>query len=68
MVTLEILSIAIINYFTSSPEIFRPSNVQLNQVKTVLTLMHANLQTAIEVIVSKLPPELLNNAAATKLK
>lgn len=27
LVSLEILSIAVVNYFTSSPEIFRPSNI-----------------------------------------
>ena len=30
---LEILSIAIVNYYTSSPEIFRPNPSQLQQVK-----------------------------------
>jgi len=28
--SIEILSIAIVNYFTSSPEIFRPSSSQLS--------------------------------------
>ena len=36
----EILSIAIVNYFTSSPEIFRPTSVQLNQVKALLGNVH----------------------------
>jgi hypothetical protein len=27
LICLEILSIAVVNYFTSSPEIFRPSNI-----------------------------------------
>lgn len=36
----EILSIAIVNYFTSSPEIFRPTSVQLNQVKSLLGNVH----------------------------
>ena len=30
MMALEILSIAVVNYFTSSPEIFKPTNVQLS--------------------------------------
>lgn len=30
LMTLEILSVAVINYFTSCPEIFRPSQVQMN--------------------------------------
>jgi hypothetical protein len=34
--SIEILSIAIVNYFTSSPEIFRPTSVQLSQVKSLL--------------------------------
>ena len=36
LMTLEILSIAIVNYFTSSPEIFKPSTVQMNQVRNLL--------------------------------
>lgn len=36
----EILSIAIVNYFTSSPEIFRPTPTQLNQVKGLLAHVH----------------------------
>ena len=40
MITMEILSIATINYFTSSPEIFRPSSVQINQVRNLLNTMH----------------------------
>ena len=40
MMALEILSIAIINYFTSSPEIFKPNNVQLSQVKNLLSFIH----------------------------
>jgi hypothetical protein len=30
LMSLEILSIAVVNYFTSSPEIFKPSSVQFN--------------------------------------
>jgi len=47
---MEILSIATINYFTSSPEIFRPSSVQVTQVKNLLNVMHQNLHNAIELI------------------
>lgn len=36
LICLEILSIAVVNYFTSSPEIFRPTNIQLNQVRSLL--------------------------------
>ena len=37
LVCLEILSIAVVNYFTSSHEIFRPSNIQMNQVRSLLS-------------------------------
>lgn len=40
MMALEILSIAVVNYFTSSPEIFKPTNVQLSQVKNLLSHVH----------------------------
>ena len=50
MTTMEILSIATINYFTSSPEIFRPSSVQINQVRNLLNTMHLNLHSVIELI------------------
>lgn len=50
MITLEILSIATINYFTSSPEIFRPSSVQINQVRNLLNTMHLNFHSVIELI------------------
>lgn len=69
LMVLEILSIAIVNYFTSSPEIFRPSNIQINQVRNLLSYMHQNLSSAIELILSKLPAsELSSNPAAAKLQ
>jgi len=40
MMVVEILSIAIINYFTSSPEIFKPNNLQVSQVKNLLAFVH----------------------------
>jgi len=40
MMVLEILSIAVVNYFTSSPEISKPTTVQLNQVKLLLSSVH----------------------------
>jgi len=65
---LEILSIAVVNYFTSSPEIFRPSNIQINQVRNLLGYMHQNLSAAIDVILQKLPNEISqSNPAAIKL-
>ena len=51
----EILSIAIVNYFTSSPEIFRPTSVQLNQVKALLGNVHQNFLAVVEFLLSKLP-------------
>jgi archaellum biogenesis protein FlaJ (TadC family) len=68
MMTSEILSIAIINYYTSSPELFRPTNIQMNQVKNLFTFVHTNLQIAIELILSKLPTEMLATPAAAKLQ
>ncbi len=55
MMALEILSIAVVNYFTSSPEIFKPTNVQLSQVKNLLSNVHQNFLSVIELIISKLP-------------
>ena len=36
----EILSIAVANYFTSAPELIRPTHLQLGQVKNLLTYVH----------------------------
>ena len=60
LISLEILSIAVVNYFTSSPEIFRPSNIQLNQVRTLLQAMHHNFLCSVEIILNKLHPEQQN--------
>jgi len=40
-----------INYFTSAPELFKPSSQQMQQVKGLLTLMHLNLIYAIDIII-----------------
>jgi hypothetical protein len=64
---LEILSIAVVNYFTSSPEIFKPTNVQLSQVKNLLSNVHQNLLAVLELILSKLPAENVKNNYALKL-
>ena len=53
--SIEILSIAIVNYFTSSPEIFRPTSNQLNQVKALLQHVHQNFLAVSEYMFSKLP-------------
>jgi len=55
MMVLEILSIAIVNYFTSSPEIFKPNNVQLGQVKNLLSFVHQNFVSVVELVLSKIP-------------
>ena len=66
--SIEILSIAIVNYFTSSPEIFRPSTAQLNQVKALLNHVHQNFLAVSEYMFSKLPQEALQNQFATKIQ
>lgn len=63
----EILSIAIVNYFTSSPEIFRPTSVQLNQVKSLLSSVHQNFLAVVEFLLSKLPAEAQQNQFSNKL-
>ena len=68
MMALEILSIAIVNYFTSSPEIFKPTNVQLSQVKNLLSHVHQNFLSVVELLLSKLPAENLKNNYAVKLQ
>ena len=57
--SIEILSIAIVNYFTSSPEIFRPNTSQLNQVKALLGHVQQNFLAVSEFMFSKLPQEAL---------
>lgn len=37
--TLEILSIAVVNYYTSSPEVLRPTHLQIQQVKNLLNFI-----------------------------
>lgn len=50
---LEILSVAMANYFISSPEVFRPNAVQVGHTKQLLKLVHSNLHYAVELIASK---------------
>lgn len=35
--TLEILSIAVVNYYTSSPDVLKPTHNQIQQVKNLLS-------------------------------
>ena len=37
MMTLEILSIAVVNYYTSSPDVLKPTHLQIQQVKNLLS-------------------------------
>lgn len=37
---LEILAVSVTNYFTSTPELFRPTHLQINQVRNLLTFVH----------------------------
>ena len=39
MMVLEILSIAVVNYYTSSPDILKPSNQQVQSVKNLLNFI-----------------------------
>lgn len=37
--TLEILSIAVVNYYTSSPDVLKPTHLQIQQVKNLLNFI-----------------------------
>lgn len=63
MMVIEILAIAVANYFTSTPELIRPTHLQLNQVKNILSYVHQNFLLVAELIISKLPDTLQNNYA-----
>ena len=63
MMVLEILAIAVANYFTSTPELIRPTHLQLNQVRNLLSLVHQNFMQVADLILSKLPENLHNNYA-----
>lgn len=60
---LEILAIAVANYFTSTPELIRPTHLQLNQVRNLLNYVHQNFLNIADLIISKLPETLQNNYA-----
>jgi hypothetical protein len=53
--TLEILSIAVVNYYTSSPEVLRPTHLQIQQVKNLLNFIQQNFLGAVDTIIPKLP-------------
>jgi hypothetical protein len=61
MIVLEILAVAVANYFTNAPELIRPTHIQLSQVNNLLTYVHQNFLTAVDLILSKIPQESLEN-------
>lgn len=63
MMVLEILSVSVTNYFTSTPELIRPTHLQLNQVRNLLSYVHQNFLNVAELILSKLPENFQNNYA-----
>ena len=67
MMTLEILSIAVVNYYTSSPDVLKPSHNQIQQVKNLLSFIQQNYLGVVEIIIAKLPDDLLQNNFATQL-
>ena len=68
MIAFELLVVAVVNYFTSSPELIRPTHLQLNQVKNMINIVHQNFMIAVELVLSKLPIETLQNVWATQLQ
>lgn len=63
MMVLEILAISVANYFTSTPELFRPSPAQITAVRQLISTVHQNFLIAAELILAKLPDNLQNNYA-----
>jgi hypothetical protein len=68
LMVLEILAIAVANYFTSAPELIRPTHLQISQVKNILNMMHQNFLVGVELIISKLPNEIMQNVWANQLQ
>ena len=66
--TLEILSIAVVNYYTSAPDVLKPTHLQIQQVKSLLNYIQQNFLGAVEVILARLPNELLHNNFANQLQ
>lgn len=66
--TLEILSIAVVNYYTSAPDVLKPTQLQLQQVKSLLNFIQQNFLGAVEVILARLPSDLLVNNFANQLQ
>ena len=68
MMILEILSIAIVNYYTSSPDVLKPSHGQIQQVKNLLAFIQQNYLGVVEIILAKLPSELVQNQFVSQLQ
>ena len=65
--TLEILSIAVVNYYTSSPDVLKPTHLQIQQVKNLLNFIQQNFLAATEILMQRLPNELLQNTVAGQI-
>jgi len=61
MMIVEILSIAVINYFTSSPDVLKLTQNQIQQVKSLLISIHQNFLGVVEIILAKVPQEIAEN-------
>lgn len=57
LICLEHLSIAVVNYFTTSSEFFLPSNHQMSLLRTLIGHTYTNFLLACDVILARLPPE-----------
>lgn len=66
--TLEILSIAVVNYYTSAPDVLKPTHLQIQQVKNLLSFIQQNFLGAVELILQRLPDEYLKNQYAGQLQ
>lgn len=64
---LEVLCVAVCNYFTSAPELMRATHLQMNQVKNLLALFHQSFLNQVDLLLAKLPEEVLENQYATQL-
>jgi len=58
---LEVLCVAVSNYFTSAPELMRATHLQMNQVKNLLALFHQSFLNQVDLLLAKLPEEVLEN-------
>lgn len=64
---LEVLCVAVCNYFTSAPELMRATHLQMNQVKNLLALFHQSFLNQVDLLLAKLPDDVLENQYASQL-